>query len=351
MLTGSQVSGLGAQWESMKGQLASVPGVEAVTASNVVPGTRTQRSNASAESRRRPDGRLRRAVDARRLRLPRDLRHRRDRRPLVLGSERRPRDRAAAGATGATAGVVCHEPARRRARSVRRPSEAVGRESSRFRAAAVSIIGVVEDVLSRVRARPFEAGAISHSASRAGAAAAARSLDPRDRTRTSSARWPVSTRSGTTSDPDVPVLRRFLDEDFEALYRGERRQGQLLTMFSVLAVAIACLGLYGLASFSTTRRTKEIGIRKTLGASVGDIVRALHHGVRRARPARESDRLAGRVLRDAALARRASLIASSSARSCSSRADSLALVVAMLTVALVATRAARAKPVTALRYE
>src|SRR5882672_9217388 len=59
--------------------------------------------------------------------------------------------------------------------------------------------------------------------------------------------------------PDRPVVRRFLDDDFDALYRSEERQAQLLTFFSGLAIAIACLGLLGLAWFSTERRVKEIG--------------------------------------------------------------------------------------------
>ena len=73
--------------------------------------------------------------------------------------------------------------------------------------------------------------------------------------------------------PSQPVTRRFLDEDFDALYRGERRQAQMFTVFSLLAITVACLGLFGLASFTTARRTKEIGLRKTVGASVWDIVR------------------------------------------------------------------------------
>jgi putative ABC transport system permease protein len=71
---------------------------------------------------------------------------------------------------------------------------------------------------------------------------------------------------------DQPVARRFLDDDFEALYNAERRQAQMFTLFAALAIGIACLGLFGLAAFTTERRTKEIGIRKTIGGSIGDIV-------------------------------------------------------------------------------
>jgi len=69
-----------------------------------------------------------------------------------------------------------------------------------------------------------------------------------------------------------PFEYTFLDADFESLYAGDRRLGLLFSGFSVLAIFIACLGLYGLASYTILLRTKEIGIRKTLGASLQDIV-------------------------------------------------------------------------------
>ena len=64
----------------------------------------------------------------------------------------------------------------------------------------------------------------------------------------------------------------FLDDDFDRLYQAEARLSELLGYFSGIAVFIACLGLFGLASFATARRTKEIGVRKILGASVSSIV-------------------------------------------------------------------------------
>ena len=69
-----------------------------------------------------------------------------------------------------------------------------------------------------------------------------------------------------------PFEYTFLDEDFDSLHQGDQRVGQLFFGFSVLAILIACLGLYGLASYTTAQRTKEIGIRKTMGASVSSIV-------------------------------------------------------------------------------
>ena len=64
----------------------------------------------------------------------------------------------------------------------------------------------------------------------------------------------------------------FLDEDFDNLYRAEMRLGRIFTAATVLAVFIACLGLFGLAAFEAVQRTKEIGIRKVLGASVSGIM-------------------------------------------------------------------------------
>ncbi|HEY0962475.1 MAG TPA: ABC transporter permease [Pseudomonadales bacterium] len=66
--------------------------------------------------------------------------------------------------------------------------------------------------------------------------------------------------------------RYFLDDDFRAMYLAEERQGELFSWFSLLAILIACLGLYGLASFNAERRTKEIGVRKVMGGSVWGIV-------------------------------------------------------------------------------
>lgn len=75
--------------------------------------------------------------------------------------------------------------------------------------------------------------------------------------------------------PDTPFHYFFLDERFAQQYRADQQFGQIITSFSVLAVFIACLGLFGLSSYTILQRTKEIGIRKVLGASVAQIVRLL----------------------------------------------------------------------------
>jgi putative ABC transport system permease protein len=75
--------------------------------------------------------------------------------------------------------------------------------------------------------------------------------------------------------PNRPFSYYFLDDSFDKQYRSEDRFGRLFLNFAVLAIFISCLGLLGLASYSTMQRTKEIGIRKVLGASVGTIVNLL----------------------------------------------------------------------------
>ena len=72
--------------------------------------------------------------------------------------------------------------------------------------------------------------------------------------------------------PNYPLEYQFLDREFDWMYRSEERMGGILKYFSVVAVLIGCLGLFGLASFMAEQRTKEIGVRKVLGASVGGIV-------------------------------------------------------------------------------
>jgi len=72
-------------------------------------------------------------------------------------------------------------------------------------------------------------------------------------------------------ETEIPIKYKFLDSDFDRHYHSEERLGKLFGIFTGLAIFIACLGLLGLASFSTQQRFKEIGIRKVLGASFRDI--------------------------------------------------------------------------------
>jgi putative ABC transport system permease protein len=75
--------------------------------------------------------------------------------------------------------------------------------------------------------------------------------------------------------PSMPFSYQFLDKSFDAMYRVEQRVGEIAMIFSILAIVIACLGLFGLATFIAEQKTKEIGIRKVLGASVQGIIRLL----------------------------------------------------------------------------
>ena len=72
--------------------------------------------------------------------------------------------------------------------------------------------------------------------------------------------------------PETPYQYNFLDENFARLYQAEDRQKSLFTIFSCLAIFIACLGLFGLSAFAISQRVKEIGIRKVLGADASTIV-------------------------------------------------------------------------------
>jgi len=73
-------------------------------------------------------------------------------------------------------------------------------------------------------------------------------------------------------NPSFPFTYNFLDEDIAKLYQSEQRMGTIFNVFAILAIFISCLGLYGLSAFMAEQRTKEIGVRKVLGASVFDIV-------------------------------------------------------------------------------
>jgi putative ABC transport system permease protein len=76
--------------------------------------------------------------------------------------------------------------------------------------------------------------------------------------------------------PDYPFEYQFLDEELDSLYRTEQLTGKIIIYITILAVFISCLGLFGLSSFTTEQRTKEIGIRKVLGASVSGVVLLLN---------------------------------------------------------------------------
>jgi putative ABC transport system permease protein len=150
--------------------------------------------------------------------------------------------------------------------------------------------------------------------------------------------------------PQRPFLYSFLDESFNRQYQADLRFGRVFSIFAGLAILIACLGLFGLASFATAQRTKEIGVRKVLGASVGSIVALL---------SKDFLKLVGIAF----------VLASPVAYFAMSRwlegfayrtsigvgvfllAGVLAVTIAMLTVSYRSIKAALADPVKSLRYE
>lgn len=150
--------------------------------------------------------------------------------------------------------------------------------------------------------------------------------------------------------PEMPILRSFLDAQFEALFRRQEQQIILFERFALLAILVACLGLFGLASYSTERRTREIGVRRVFGASTFDIMVLLNRSFLRL------------VLLGAALATPvAYFLATRWLREFAFRIDlgpspwllgiALATATALATVSIRVYRAAAARPITALRTE
>jgi putative ABC transport system permease protein len=82
-------------------------------------------------------------------------------------------------------------------------------------------------------------------------------------------------------NPAYPFQFDFLDQDLSNLYKGEQQMGNIFNLFAILGIFISCLGLYGLSAFMTEQRTKEIGVRKVLGASVLNLVYLLSSGITR----------------------------------------------------------------------
>lgn len=150
--------------------------------------------------------------------------------------------------------------------------------------------------------------------------------------------------------PNYPFESYFLNEDFGAIYQNERRMGEILRYFTLLAIFISCLGLFGLASFMAEQRTKEIGIRKILGAKVSGIMVLLSKEFFKwvlvanflAWPVAYYSM--SRWLKGFAYSADIKIITFV-------LAGALALIIAALTVGVQAVKAAVAHPVDSLRYE
>jgi putative ABC transport system permease protein len=76
-----------------------------------------------------------------------------------------------------------------------------------------------------------------------------------------------------------PFSYSFLDADFQSLYLADEKRGQIFSLFSIVCLVISCVGLFGLAAYTTEQRTKEIGIRKVVGASIPDIARLFYSDI------------------------------------------------------------------------
>jgi len=152
--------------------------------------------------------------------------------------------------------------------------------------------------------------------------------------------------------PNEPADWEFLEDRFDARYRAEAKQARMFAVFSAFAIFVAILGLFGLASFTTERRTKEIGIRKVMGASVADVVLLLTSDFTRlvllanviAWPGAWDfmDQWLNRFAYRAPFGDWAWLFVAAAA---------VALAAAWITIAAQASRAATSRPVLALRYE
>ena len=152
------------------------------------------------------------------------------------------------------------------------------------------------------------------------------------------------------SAPNQPFSYTFLDQDYARLYNREQQMSHVFQIFSGLAILIACLGLFGLVAFTTQQRTKEIGIRKILGASVSGILYLLSKDFLKL--VIIANLIAWPIAYYAmnqwlqSFAYRINLSISTFLLS-----GLIALLIALLTVSYQAIKAARANPVEALRYE
>ncbi|MFQ5630304.1 MAG: ABC transporter permease [bacterium] len=153
--------------------------------------------------------------------------------------------------------------------------------------------------------------------------------------------------------PDFPISYTFVDETFDNFYRADAKFGELLSVFTILAIAVACIGLYGLASFAAERRTKEIGVRKVLGASVAGVTALL------SKDFAKMVLVANLIAWPIAWFAMHNYLLNFAYRIDPIRtgwwvfalAGGLALLIALLTVSTQAIRAALANPVESLRYE
>ena len=358
MLNGTPTQGLTAQWEALKDRLLDHPDVVAVTASNLAPGM----ENLNSFEVRRPGASEMKVVPF--LFVDYDFFETYEV-PVLSGrtfDEDFPADRitlsapnaAPAAADTSLGGNYILNVSAARAFGWT-PDEAVDQQLDLQRMGVRMngrVVGVVADSnfeSARFSTKPLlfilspqgrwgnEFPTLASAAVRIRGSNPAATLEFIDRT------W-------TEVVPDFPVTRSFLSERIDALYQDDSRLGQLYSWFAALAILIACLGLFGLATFNAQRRIKEIGVRKVMGGSVWSIVLLLTNDFSKlvlisnliAWPAayfamqRWLENFAYRIDLTPLVFIGSGLIA---------------LCIAWVTVGGTAAKAASAKPVLALRYE
>jgi putative ABC transport system permease protein len=271
-LTGSPTGGLGSQWAAMKDRLEAHPEIQAVTASNITPGTRN-----TSTTRVRAEGTDTDGTDLAYVYVDYDFfgTYEID----VLAGRAFSRDFSAdqlvppdgkGGPTGG--GFIINERAARQFGWT--PESAVGKWFETFGARG-AVVGVVADVYFESVHNPVQPMVFVVPPERMGGFPALRQASIRVTGSRLNETLAFIDELWSQYLPDQPIRRRFLSADFEALYQNESRQAQLFGLFSVLALVVGAMGLFGLTSFATTRRQKEIGIRKILGGTNWGIVQLL----------------------------------------------------------------------------
>jgi putative ABC transport system permease protein len=354
VLEGSGTGGLGSQWEVMKQQLLADPRISSVTTSGLLPGMPLANVQVVRAENNDPRGR-----DMANLSVDEDF-FKTYEIPVLAGrafSKDFPTDQLIQPTDerpqGGGAFILSEMAARELGWT---PEEAIGKwfemsYGDQFsHTARGTIVGVVKDAHFESLHSPIKA--VVYWRPQPGQTNLANL--PRASIRISGQDIPGALKlideKWRQFEPGQPLNRRFLDDDLNALYASEQRQAHMFVYFSALAIFVACLGLFGLASFTTEQRTKEIGMRKVLGASVWDIVRLFTtEFTKLVLVANVIAWPVAYILMQRWLANFAYRIDLGPVVFIAS--GFIALLIAWLTIAAVAARAADSRPILALRYE
>jgi putative ABC transport system permease protein len=239
---------------AFKQALASIPGVQSTTMSNFSPGMMFFPQQGQLENNR---GEMQ-SINILPLLVDYDYLSQMHM-PIVAG-----RDFSRVFGTDSTNATIVNETAVRQL-GYTLPSQAIGKRFDQWNKTG-TIIGVVKDFHIRSLQEPIQPTTMMAGPKNCDLICA--TIDGHRTPETLAAveaKWKQSL-------PSRPFSYFFLDEFFNRQYRSEDHFGRLFLNFAILAIFISCLGLMGLAAYSTVQRTKEIGVRKVVGASVGNIV-------------------------------------------------------------------------------